>query len=51
MVRVLSGHTPVRYTAAVVAGSRNETLARAFVLWFSGAEARVVLQRHGFGLP
>lgn len=51
VVRVFSDHTPVRYSAAVVAGSRNETLARAFVLWLGGAEARAVLQRHGFGPP
>ena len=41
-------HTPVIYPAAVIAGSRNQAAARAFVTFLSGSEARDVFTRHGF---
>jgi molybdate transport system substrate-binding protein len=42
---------PIVYPAAVVAGSRQPALARAFVDTLAGAQARAVLARHGFAPP
>lgn len=44
-------YPPVVYPAAVVAGSRQPALARAFVELLTGAEGRAVLQRLGFQPP
>ena len=44
-------YRPVVYPAAVVAGTRQATLARAFISLLSSAEARTVLARHGFQPP
>lgn len=46
-----SGHDPVGYPLAVVAGSRQAALARDFAAFVLGAEAQSVLARHGFGRP
>jgi len=42
---------PVSYPAAVVADSRQKTLAGDFVAFLSSEAAREVLARHGFGKP
>ena len=42
-------HRPIVYPAAVVAGSRQPTLAVAFVTLLAGTEAQGVLRRLGFG--
>ena len=42
---------PVSYPAAVVADSRQKTLAGDFVAFLSSEAAREVLVRHGFGKP
>ncbi len=44
-------YPPVVYPAAVVAGSRQPALARAFVELLTGTEGRAVLQRLGFQPP
>ena len=44
-------YRPVVYPAAVVAGTRQSALAKAFVALLSSAEARTVLARHGFQPP
>ena len=41
-------HSPVIYPAAVIAASRNQTAARAFVEFLAGSRAREVFTRHGF---
>lgn len=41
-------HSPVIYPAAVIAASRNQTAARAFVEFLAGSQARDVFTRHGF---
>jgi len=47
----VSGHAPVTYPAAAVADSRQPALARDFLAFLGGAEARAILARHGFGKP
>lgn len=47
----VGGHAPVTYPAAVVADSRQPALARDFVGFLGGAEARALLARHGFSKP
>ena len=42
---------PVRYPAAVVAGSRNSKDAHRFASYLQGAAAQGVLARHGFTRP
>jgi molybdate transport system substrate-binding protein len=44
-------YRPVVYPAAVVSGTKQSALARAFVELLSSAEARTVLARHGFPPP
>lgn len=44
-------YRPVVYPAAVVAGTRQAALARAFVELVASPEARAVLARHGFQPP
>jgi molybdate transport system substrate-binding protein len=44
-------YRPVVYPAAVVAGTRQAALAKAFIALLSSAEARTVLARHGFQPP
>ncbi len=44
-------YRPVVYPAAVVSGTKQSALARAFVELLSSAEARTVLARHGFQPP
>jgi molybdate transport system substrate-binding protein len=50
VVQTLSGHLPVRCTAAVASGSRQQVLARAYVLHLRSDAAKAVLQRLGFTL-
>lgn len=47
----LSGHAPVRYPVAVVAGSRQTELAQAFIRYLQTAPAQALLQQHGLGPP
>jgi molybdate transport system substrate-binding protein len=51
VVLTASGHAPIAYPAAVVADSRRPALAREFHAFLSGAEARAILARFGFGQP
>lgn len=44
-------HRPIRYPAAVVAGTAQPAAARAYLAFLAGAEARAVFTRHGFTLP
>ena len=44
-------YRPVAYPAAVVSGTKQSALARAFVELLSSTEARTVLARHGFQPP
>ena len=44
-------YRPVVYPAAVVSGTKQSAIARAFVERLSSAEARTVLARHGFQPP
>jgi len=46
-----SGHEPVTYPLAVVAGSRQAALAKDFAAFVLGNEAQAVLARHGFARP
>ena len=43
-----SSHEPIVYPTAIVAGSRNQEAARAFVNYLAGAAARAVFVKHGF---
>lgn len=51
VVLTAGGHAPVRYPAAVVAGSRQAALAREFVDFLATPAARDTLARHGFTPP
>jgi molybdate transport system substrate-binding protein len=51
VVAAVSGHDPITYPVAVVAGSSQEALAGRFVSFLSGEPAREILARHGFGIP
>lgn len=51
IVLTASGHEPITYPAAVVAGSRHAALARAFLAYLGAAEARAVFEKFGFGAP
>jgi molybdate transport system substrate-binding protein len=46
-----AAYEPVRYPAAVVAGTRQRELARRFVEFLTGAEAATALEQRGFSLP
>jgi molybdate transport system substrate-binding protein len=46
-----TGHTPVTYPVGVVAESRNQPLATAFVEYLGSAPAQEVLARFGFTKP
>jgi molybdate transport system substrate-binding protein len=46
-----TGHEPVTYPLAVVAGSRQAALARDFAAFVLGPEAQAILARHGFAQP
>ena len=43
-----SSHEAIVYPMAIVAGSRNQDAARAFVAYLAGAAARAVFMKHGF---
>jgi molybdate transport system permease protein len=43
-----STHTPVRYPAAVLTSSSHRTLARAFLDFAGGPEARAIFEKAGF---
>lgn len=47
----VSGHEPVRYPVAVVAGSRQPRLAQAFVDYLLGRAAQAELRQRGFDAP
>lgn len=51
VVQAVGGHAPVRYPVAVVADSRQKTLARDFAAFLLGTEAQAILARYGFGKP
>ncbi len=51
IVLTASGHEPITYPAAAVAGSRHPALARAFLAHLGTAESRAVFARFGFGAP
>ncbi|MDP1899581.1 MAG: molybdate ABC transporter substrate-binding protein [Rubrivivax sp.] len=51
VVQTLVTRTPVRHAAAVVAGSKHDALARAFVAYLASAAARGAFERLGFGPP
>ncbi len=46
-----SGNAPVSYPVAVVAQSRQNALAGAFVAFLASAQAQQVLAKYGFGKP
>lgn len=46
-----TGHTPVTYPIAVVAESKQKTLAGDFIAFLSTPAAQEVLARYGFGKP
>jgi molybdate transport system substrate-binding protein len=50
VVETLPTTTPIRHAAAVVAGSKNPTLACEFVAYLRSEPARAVLKRLGFGV-
>lgn len=43
-----SSHEPIVYPMAIVAGSRNQEAARAFVAYLTSAAAKAVFAKHGF---
>jgi molybdate transport system substrate-binding protein len=49
LVQTLAGHSPIRLSAAVAAGSKQAALAAAFVQWLRSDAARTVLSQRGFG--
>ena len=51
VVLTATGHTPVTYPVAVVADSRQRTLAQAFIAFLASADAQQILSRYGFGKP
>ncbi|MEW6231633.1 MAG: molybdate ABC transporter substrate-binding protein [Chloroflexota bacterium] len=44
-------HHPLRQTAAVIKGSRNEGAARGFLAFLAAPSGRSILSRYGFALP
>ena len=46
-----AAYEPIRYPAAVVAGTRQRDLAQRFVEFLTGPEATAALERRGFSLP
>ncbi len=42
-------HSPIRYPAAVVSGTKAAQAADDFLCWLAGAEGQAILARHGFG--
>lgn len=51
IVLTASGHEPIAYPAAVVSGSRQAALARAFLVHLGTAESRAAFAKFGFGAP
>jgi molybdate transport system substrate-binding protein len=49
VVATLQTPKPIAYPAAVVAASGRQALARRFVDFLAGPQARSALERHGFG--
>lgn len=47
----VGGHAPVTYPVAVVADSKQVTLARDFVNFLNAAEAQALLAKYGFAKP
>lgn len=44
----VGSHAPIVYPVAVMSGTREAALARAFVAFLSGREAQASFQKHGF---
>ena len=44
-------HRPIEQTAVVLKGSENKQAAKTFVEFLLTAEARQILENHGYGLP
>ena len=44
-------HQPIRQELAIVAGTKNEDLARRFVAFLTGAEGQAVMEKYGFVVP
>jgi molybdate transport system substrate-binding protein len=51
VVLTAAGHTPVTYPIAVVADSKEKTLAKDFIAFLSTEPAQQTLARFGFGKP
>jgi molybdate transport system substrate-binding protein len=51
IVLTASGHEPIAYPAALVAGTRQAALARAFLDHLGTAESRAVFAKFGFDAP
>lgn len=51
VVLTVPGHAPITYPAAVVADSRQPSLARDFLAFVTGPEGRALLAEHGFTAP
>lgn len=45
------GHEPIRYPVAVVAASKQQPLAQAFIDFLATPESRQILDKYGFGAP
>lgn len=51
VVLTATGHTPVTYPVAVIADSKEKSLARDFIAFLSTDPAQQTLARYGFGKP
>jgi molybdate transport system substrate-binding protein len=43
-----ASHSPIAYPIAVVAGTKNEALAREFILLVTSKEGKIILEKYGF---
>ncbi len=51
LAALTEGHTPIRYPAAVVAGTKKMDLSKRFIDFLLGGEGQAVLFRYGFEKP
>jgi len=49
-VAPVGSHSPVIYPAALVSGSANPEVAKAFLAWLSGPDAALVFSKYGFSV-